>query len=240
MTCRFLKYRFVVLSAMLLASQSLWASLTPYESHYVLMQDDDRVGSASRVLTKTENNQWRMETKSKAKLFFVRIIMNQTTDFEFNDGIITPLNFSQLSDTGISSERRMTQHFDWDAGKDIGKYKGKPWSRDLNKGSYSRVTDVIQFQEQLKAANEPIPEASFEINYRGNAKTESYIFEAREDVTTPSGTYSSLKYKKLHSNPDRVSYFWFVPELNYIPVRIQQLHTGKEQANMLLKTIQFN
>ena len=233
------KLKIVLFTSLVLLSHHVFADLAPYKADYDLLQDDDQVGNASWTLTQKDNSNWQMETRSRARLFFVKIVFDQSAEFSYQDGLITPLSFNQLSDTGVSSERRMNQTFDWESGTDTGKYKKDSWSRELNPGSLSRVTDVIQFQQQLQKAKEPIKEASFEINYRGSAKTESYSYLGEEELATPSGTYQALKYKKLHSNPDRITYFWFVPELNYIPGRIQQIHTGEEQANMLLRAIEF-
>jgi len=66
-----------------------------------------------------------------------------------------------------------------------------------------------------------------------------YQFIAEETIQTPEGEFQTLKFEKTHKNKRRISYFWLAKKLDYIPIRIQQIKEGEEQADMLLKSVTF-
>jgi hypothetical protein len=234
---RYLKLLLICLLAFTPAA--LLAKPLPFSANYVILQDGNQVGSASRELLQLENGQWQMTTKSEARLLFVKVILNQDVVFKWQNNRALPITYEQLSDTSLSSKRRTKQYFDWDAMTDTGSYKDRTWELELNENSYSELTDIIQLQEQLKTAGKPVSDLAFLVNNRGDSKTEAYQYEANETLTTSAGSFETWRYKKIHSNPKRQSLYWFAPELDYQPIRIQQFADGNEQANMVLESIEF-
>lgn len=216
-----------------------YAAPKAYDAKYKIFQDGDQVGKARRQLTNIKDNQWRMQTSSRAKLFLVKVTYEQDAIFEWKDNKAKPLSYLQVSDTSLSSKRKVVQSFDWATLKDHGTYKGKPWEIKLSEASHSRLTDIIQFREQLKLSSKPTQSMAFLIHDRGHSKNESFEFEATDPIKTKAGDFMTWRYRKVHSNPKRQSLYWFAPELDFMPVRIQQFSDGEEQANMVLESIQF-
>jgi len=226
----------VLLLSLFISSQTI-AEPQAYEAKYVLLQDGDKVGTAKRILVKEKDNLWRMQTKSTARLYFVKVKYDQESIFEWKNNTARPLIYKQISDTSLSSKRLLNQEFNWRTNIDSGNYKGKAWSQPLQPSSHDRLTAIITFREMLKASSSPIKDAEFLVNYRGKATVEKFQLEKQETITTPAGEFLAYKYFKSHANTKRKSYYWFAPELDYFAIRIQQFNAGEEQANMLLKSV---
>ncbi|MCP4270554.1 MAG: DUF3108 domain-containing protein, partial [Gammaproteobacteria bacterium] len=67
-----------------------------------------------------------------------------------------------------------------------------------------------------------------------------YEIMGEEKIITPAGEFDALYVKKIHQNKSRVSFVWLAKELNYLPVRIKQFKEGKEQADMILKSVNYD
>lgn len=232
--------KYLILFIICLLTQLATAEPKPFVAKYTLFQDSDRVGEMTKTLSRVNDGTYRLKTSSKARLLFVKITYKEDAIFEWRENRAIPQSYLRTTDSSFTSERKTVQTFNWPTMTETGTYKDKSWDNELSESSHSRLTDIVQFQEQLKSSKEPIQSMAFLVHDRGSSKNESFQFEAFDIIDTPSGKYTTWRYRKTHNNPKRQSLYWFAPELDFIPVRVQQFKDGEEQANMMLKKIAFD
>ena len=219
---------------------TLAAEPKTYTAKFSIYQDGDKVGGSTKELSLVSDNTYRLRTSSSAKIFFVKLRYKEDAIFTWENDKAKPQSYLQSSDTSFSSERKTVQTFNWPTMTETGTYKDRSWDIELSDDSHSRLTDIVQFQEILKQSNKPVQSITFLVHDRGSSKNESFQFEAEEFIQTPSGEYKTWRYRKTHNNPKRQSLFWFATELDFFPVRVQQFKDGEEQANMMLREIEFD
>lgn len=232
-------YLTITLCLFVMVEASFAAPVT-YQAKFTIFQDNDRVGQLVKTLSQVSEQTFRLQTSSNAKLFFVKIRYDEDAIFSWDEEQIKPQSYLRTTDTSFSAKRKTIQTFNWPSMTETGTYKDRSWDMELTEASHSRLTDIVQFQEHLKQAKEPIQSMAFLVHDRGSSKNESFHFEAEDIVDTASGKYKTWRYRKTHNNPKRQSVYWFATELDFIPVRVQQFKDGKEQANMVLREIAFD
>ena len=232
--------KFILLIAFIACSNLVFAEPKPYTAKFTIFQDDDRVGQMTKTLSLVNDDMYRLTTSSKAKLFFVKVTHEEDAIFAWQNNQAVPKSYLRTTDTSFSSKRKTVQTFNWPTMSETGTYRDKAWDMELTDASHSRLTDIVQFQELLKQAKEPIASMAFLIHDRGTSKNETFTFESVEIINTPSGKYKTWRYRKTHNNPKRQSLYWFATELDFVPVRVQQFKDGEEQANMMLSSIEYS
>jgi len=83
---------------------------------------------------------------------------------------------------------------------------------------------------------------TYTYNIVDDGKFKQYQFEylSNETVRIGKKRYKTLKVKRQHDKQNkRVSYFWLAPELNNLPVKIEQYKKGKLNLNMQLKDFKW-
>ncbi len=232
----------IVLSLIIfsLCSISVNAELRTYSAKFTLYQGDDKVGESTQDMSLVKDTTYRLQTSSRAKIFFVKLRYKEDAIFTWDGRKAKPLSYLQTSDTSFSAERKTVQTFNWPTMTETGTYKDSSWEIELSDDSHSRLTDIVQLQELLKESEGPIENIAFLVHDRGSSKNESFQFEAEEIVSTPAGEFKAWRYRKTHNSPKRQSLYWFATDLDFFPVRVQQFKDGEEQANMKLNQIEFD
>jgi len=149
----------------------------------------------------------------------------------------------QIDSGNFKSDKKLKQQFDWQEMLETGSYKKDKWQMQLVPGVQNRLTSLISLRLDLLNRDEHNSIQNsfvFPVSYKGKVNNDVYKIIAEEKLETPTGEYATLKIEKTHSNKSRISYYWLAKKLDYIPIRIRQLKDGKEQADMLIKSINLN
>jgi hypothetical protein len=69
-----------------------------------------------------------------------------------------------------------------------------------------------------------------------------YLFEnqGNDDVSFDGKEYNAVKIAGKETKRDRAMYAWLVPELHYLPVKIEQWKEGKLKSTVKLESVTFN
>ncbi|MCP4413819.1 MAG: DUF3108 domain-containing protein, partial [Gammaproteobacteria bacterium] len=147
----------------------------------------------------------------------------------------------------FKSAKKNKQLFDWEQMLETGSYHKKNWQLELTPGIQDRLTSIIHLrldlllQDQKKNQQKgEVPQQDtfqYPVSYKGEIKDDVYQLIGEEKVSTPAGDFETLYVKKIHKSKSRVSFVWLAKELKYLPVRIKQFKDGKEQADMILKSV---
>jgi len=214
--------------------------ILPYKASYELMREGKKAGHATRELKQIDRNNWQLSMNSKASLFFVTFSYQQQSNFSWVNNKPRPDSFLQTDKNSFKAAVIQQQTFDWLTMLEDGSYKKQKWQlkvtpdiQDRQLSLLSLRLDLLQ-QDYTKGQQKTF---QYSVSYKGEVSDESYQFVAEESITTPAGIFETHKYQKTHDNKSRVSYFWLAKKLKYLPIRIQQLKDGEEQANMLLTAI---
>jgi len=217
--------------------------IVPYIATYDLMREAKIAGQAKRKLEPLADNNWLLTMNAKANVLLLNFKYTQKTKFKFINDRPRPENYQQIDSGSLKSSKKLKQVFDWQQMLESGRYNKKKWQLDLLPETQNRLTSLINLRVDLLSRNDTssLKENSFiyPISYKGKINHDIYTILAEETLSTPAGVFETLKVQKSHKSKSRVSYYWLARKLDFLPVRIQQIKGGKEQANMLLQSVSF-
>ncbi|GAA0197817.1 hypothetical protein GCM10009123_01300 [Kangiella japonica] len=211
------------------AEQSL-AALQPYSIQYEVIHDGDNVGTASRNLIQLSNGQWQLAMESDISYYFLSDKRQETSRFTVEDKQILPLVYQRYSQTSMRSDSTLMQNFDWINKVEHGSYKKKEWSQPLKPGYLDQLTQLTLVRENL-LTQKPIP--AIDISYRGSVRHHEFKVLGQETLNTKKGPIKTAKVQLKETQRERQTNFWFALEHNMIPIQIQRIKEGEEQAKLV-------
>lgn len=203
----------------------------PYSAEYYAYRSGSKLGKAEQRLSKQQDNTYQLFYQSKLSLLFLSDKRQETSQFTWQDGVITPISY-QYRRTGTGSDKSLDVEFD---AKNklikIAPDKTLPWKDELDNQLYS--LDV----RKMLAKGETIAKYQM-INSRGQQREYGIQVLGTETLQLPYGTVDTIKTKIIRSSKKRETFIWFAPELDYVMVRLQQFKQGKEQGDIKLSKYQ--
>ena len=97
-------------------------------------------------------------------------------------------------------------------------------------GALDELNAELQLREDLK--NNGL-KATYLIAGAKSLEARRFVKQGNETVTTPNGTYNTLKVVLTHDNGSKSSTFWLAPNLDYLPVKMAH-QDGKTSFSLLL------
>lgn len=205
-------------------------ALAPYSIQYDVIHDGDDVGTASRKLIQLSNGQWQLAMKSDISYYFLSDKRQETSRFTVENKQILPLVYQRHSKTSMRSDSTLMQNFDWANKIEHGSYKKKEWSQPLKAGYLDQLTQLTLVREHL-LTQRPIP--AIDISYRGSVRHHEFKVLGQETLNTKKGPIKTAKVQLKETQRERQTNFWFALEHNMIPVQIQRIKEGEEQAKLV-------
>jgi hypothetical protein len=146
--------------------------------------------------------------------------------------------------TGDDKDRDVNFKINWQTGnkqkqngKVSGVYEGETVALDVDQPVWDPLS--IQVPLMLDAARN-LPPHEHGMFLKGEFKY--YLFEnqGNEDVSFNGKEYKAVKIAGKETKRDRAMYAWLVPELHYLPVKIEQWKEGKLKSTVNLESATFN
>jgi len=194
-------------------------------------------GSMKLTLNKGDNNKYRFESVTKASGIAKIAVPNTVTesaDFEIKDGTIRALQY-QLNDGSKNGERNISIIYDWKSKQaDISSDKGQE-QKPLTPDTMDQL--IMQAYAMLNAQASEAEFSYLQLKPGRRVDRYTYTLEGKESIKTPAGTFDTVKYKLSPPNSDKLTYYWFAPEFNFAPVRIERFKKGKSVFIGQLKII---
>ena len=205
-------------------------ALKPYSIKYQVMHDGDDVGTAYRQLSQLSNGQWQLAMESDISYYFLSDKRQETSRFAVYDQQILPLVYQRNSETSLRSDTTLLQNFDWNNKVEHGSYKNDTWTQPLKVGYLDQLTQVTLIREHL-LSQKPIP--AIDISYRGTIRHHEFKVLGQEILQTPKGPVETAKVQLNEGERDRQTNFWFALEHEMLPIQVQRIKDGEEQAKLI-------
>jgi hypothetical protein len=210
--------------------------LHPYTAHYNIMDGDEVIGTAVRLLSRQGNN-WRLEMSTGTDRWYYKYHFVETSLFRMQEGLPVPLEYSSVTQRSFKKDKVIKSQFDWKKKQEKGQQNGKTWSLPLSEPLFDHLNYQVALQS--KAANNRRQEA-FRVSYKGKIETYRFVNEGKDIVKTPLGSFSTVVwYEKVEPSEDKYLVLWLAPDLNYLPVQIIRYHNGKPEGIILLKRLEM-
>lgn len=208
-----------------LAGSSLFAAsfsyaLTPFTASYEFNLDNKANGSATRTLSKKNDQQWSYQFTAK-----VPVVASASESSVFsldNQQNISSQGYSrQYKILGISQNSSISFS---PATKLISTIKDKSKRQFAwESGVLDDLNAELQLREDLKKGR---LKASYPIASLKEVTDREFVNEGAVKVTVPAGSYDTVKVRLKHKKNDKSTVFWLAPSLDYLPVQMSHQDDG--------------
>lgn len=200
-------------SAVLLMAVSTHAlAMSPFQATYQFSYNGKNMGSATRVLSQS-GNQWNYVFSAKAGGI---ASATETSRFTFANGKIISNSFNRSSKILVRNDK-MSIQFNPSSKIINTKKNDKARSFAWQAGVLDELNAELQLREDLKAGK---LSSSYALADAKEVESRRFVKQGTENITTPSGTYSTVKVVMKHDKPGRDTIFWLAPKLDYLPVKV--------------------
>lgn len=177
-------------------------------------------------------NEFIYSTDTKAK-GIARIVLSepisQSSRFLVEKSGLKPLGF--VSKDGARKGKNNVQlSFDWEAHQ--ASYKDNKGAKavKLTNGIQDLLSVQIAVMKDLATGKTPLKYSVIEKG--GRVRAYEYHKIKEETLNIVGRSYKTIRYDLKREKSIRVVVYWFVPELDYLPVRIRQLKMVKNAKKM--------
>ncbi len=197
------------------------APLRPYVARYQLSRSGLRLAEGTFEVRTDGDHTYLYVSRSKpvgiASLFRSDDILEQTRWQWLND-TVHPLDY-RLDHTGIDKPRHVHISFDWPSRRVINDVNGSRWKMNIPPDTLDKLSVQLALSLALKRGERgPF---QFPVADGGKLKTYYFTVEGEEKVKTPAGRFDAVRVRR--DQDKRRTVLWFVPSLDWLPVRLDQL-----------------
>jgi len=214
------------------AKPNHWDLLHPYVAKYDFILDGDKLGQATRTLSK-EDGQWRLETTANANKFLLKMRSKETSEFHIDHHQLVNDEFSSSSKITFNKTKITNQVFDWDQKTETGNKNKKKWVIPLVGQVFDRVSHLTQMRDDLQRG---LKHFQYPVSHKGKIHTYTYKLDKEETLKTELGDLGTRKFVRQNSGKKTFA-IWFAPELDYFPVKIAQSKKDGSRVTLLLKSL---
>lgn len=225
----------LALGLLLAATPALAQPLAPFGADYAVRYGAMSVGSSHFELRADgAPGRWVFESRSTPS-GFGRLVTGgtlvQTSWLVVAGADVRPLRF-RFDDGARRRSEDVSLTFDWERGRVAGEAKGEAVDLPLEPGMQDPVSSQLALMVELLAGGEPRNHVMID---GGRLRPTELRFERRERVTTPAGEFETLVYTSRRTGGSRVTWMWLAPQLQYLPVRMEQMRREKRYFSMELE-----
>jgi len=211
-------------------------SFKPYEAVYQVSAKGFNVGKAYFSLKQLEDGTWKYSSNAKPSGFaamFTSDTVSEISHFKLAESRVIPLG-SEYKRKGKKKEHTITT-YDWENNTGTFTRNGKTKDVLLTPAHQDRTTIVPALM--WDAANQVAETRHPVIDKRMRTRHHKAMPEGTTKLKN-LGKVKTIHYRQTDDTKRTVD-AWIAPELNYLPVRVEQFRKGKTQVRMKLLSIEW-
>ena len=230
------KYRILILACILFQIGNLNAVPADYEAVYTvkLLQADGTL----RAKLENNNGTYTYSLKTEPTGFWKLIAngsINESSEFEIINEEIRSINY-RLNDTIRRNARESEVDFDWSKKVIKGFYKDRVIDFNIEKRILTRILLQIEIMHQKQRNN--LKDTYLIIDKDEIKEIDITSSNSGKKISVPFGSYDVIEVSHRSKNSNRINTFWLAPELDFIPVKLEQTEGNKVnfEANLVQLT----
>lgn len=228
---RYFNYFIVCFIATLFTVSTSYAakSLKPFTAEYTVKYRGLSLGKMQQSLTISKNKNYVFKQTMDASIPFVNLDAKQQSE-----GLITtrvqPLHY-QYQTRYKGKDRLDKITFDWRRKRASFTYKNRQGQLPIKLGDQDQLSCLLQVRLKLIKTGKL---KSCQIINGDRRSLYQFTRLKKETLETTRGPLSTLKLSRQRSGSSRNVLMWLAPELDYLPVKIEQYKKGKRQFTLIL------
>ena len=211
-----------------------WLFLHQYYATYVVYSDEEKLGTATRALS-FSNDGWKLQMTTRLKKWMLSLKSNEFSEFNIRDNQLKTQRFYTSSKVTFKSARVIEQLFNWKEKVEKGSRDKNNWELPIESQVFDRMSHLVQLRADLLSGTKNL---EYLVSYKGSRKSYLYSVEGKEVLKTALGEIESLKIVRVKGDDSKFS-IWLSPEHNYFPVKIAQIEQDKPDVVMEVSSFEY-
>lgn len=210
--------------------------LPPFTAQYKLTRNGSNIGETRVTLTAQSNRKYVYEARTTPGGilgWLTNARLRERSSWILQGDQPRPLEYVYQR-VIAGSQRNVRLLFDWQRGTVQNSIEGKTWSMEVPDGTLDKLLVQLALMLDLQAQSQDL---EYQIADGGKLKTYRFQITGRERLTTPFGTFDTLKVERQQESNKRSTVLWCAPALRYLPVRVDQREDG-ERFSMSIESLQ--
>lgn len=231
---RFLARRFALsLFAMLPALASAAQALSPMSLRYDVAWGSVPLGEGQLTLSTTSEDCYRYELRTEpiGLIAWTYGAPSEVSEFCVRGQRLVP---SRMSFTNPKRKKDgFTLDFDFAKGQVLG---GRNGPLAIEAGTVDRLSVQQAGRLWVKANAGKADPGRVVLTVADHKRVKAYTFAigGRGQVETPAGRFDAIRFERI-DDPKTTLRFWLAPELDYMPVKVENLEDGDPKLNLTLR-----
>lgn len=233
--------RTLMLGSLLCTAGALAADdIALYSAVYTLEHKGrDRGESVFTVEHDIARDVYTFRSSTEVKGMVLRLVapnaIVEHSEFELEAGRIRPLAFS-YEDGSRSGDDNYAASFEWQANRvtltgEDGRIELPIEGRVLDRGSMQ-----VALSRDVAAGRDPGP---YVLADEDSLKTYRYADEGAHEIDTALGRFTARRFRQQRDGSSRYTVLWLVPELEYLPARIEQYRDGEVDTALVIESLEL-
>lgn len=202
--------------------QSASFPLLEYEARYLIKFLGISAGESVHRLIQRNDGLYHFESKTDPKFDWVPYKYLESTDFSWEENTIKPQNYFYDIHEGKRSKRGNVA-FDWEKNILTNMALKEPWEAVIPENVQDKLTQSLRLRYDLMRNQTNLV---YQVAEDDEVKTYSFRILGDEEITTPLGTFITVKVEHIHRKGHRTN-TWFAKRLDYLPIKINQIRNGR-------------
>ena len=206
-----------------------------YEATYQLEAAGMTVASAHvRLSYEPERLVYAYDSEARGLMALFRDdhVVERTVMEKTGEGRYRSLEYS-YDHTGGKRDDHDRVHFDWGADLASGRFDGQEFSCALAEQPAPTDRLAVQLILMTALANGRQPE-TYPVVDKGRIKTYEFRYLGREALDTAIGMVDTVVVERRRGDSSRITTTWFAADHDYLPVRVEQRKTGKDDKVVMV------
>lgn len=212
-------------------------ALIPYHAEYQILRKGSVQGTATRTLTKLENDEYLLNYQSDIKWMIFTDKRIEKSTFKLNNTHPMPINYS-MTRAGTGPDKKYQIAFDHANKLITSNNKDYPLDITWQSAQQDAQTYQIQLRRDVKAGKTKLSYPI--IDKKGNQRNYNFEVEGKETITLPIGNVETIRVKRLYDSNKRQATVWLAPEYDYMLVKMYKGKEGIEQFQVQITQYETN
>ena len=219
----------------LAAGTAVADDLRPFTAEYNVVWKGVGAGRSSLTLKRLDDGRWSYASRNVARGMF-RVALpgdiSQASEFRIVNDKVVPEHFR--GDDGTDATRKDVDiRFDWQAGRATGTAEDRKVDIALEAGMQDGMSVQAALMLELMHGRTP---SSFMMLDKDRVKEYLYTREGTETLETAIGRKETVIFRSRRPESDRSTMYWCVPDLGYVPVKVERRKGNKVEWSMLVQS----
>lgn len=210
-------------------------AFTQYNAVYQINWHGISAGSSQHELKKVGPNTYAGESISKPYLTIVPFGNSERSEFTVEDSVIKPIRYDFMTEEKGKTIIGFVD-FDWVKHALLKSIQnGEERNEPLADGIQDRITYTLQLR--LDLLNNKKDNLTYTVIEPKKIKQYTFHIIGDEKITTPMGTFNTVKLETVNEKGDRKTQIWLAKDLDYLLIRLVQYRDDSLDTEAILKTL---